>query len=107
MSNDKNKLSSDVIKKWPEVLNSIDVKVVPIQYIKAVEVYFEDGNTWVLDIDPRSVDEDSAANELEATLEDLMNEYEDAIDGVNFVLDIDKVKRDIQKRTRQFMKKRK
>jgi hypothetical protein len=102
----ENKLSSDVIKKWPEVLSSIDVKVVPIQYIKAVEVYFEDGNTWILDVDPRAVDE-SGAEELEATLEELMEEYQDAINGVNFVVDIDKVKRDIQKRTRQFMKKRK
>jgi hypothetical protein len=102
----ENKLSSDVIKKWPEVLSSIEIKVVPIQYIKAVEVHFEDGNTWILDIDPRAIDEDGA-NELEATLEDLMEEYEDTIEGVNFVVDIDRVKRDVQKRTRQFMKKRK
>ena len=103
----ENKLSSDVIKKWPEVLGAIDVKVVPIQYIKAIEVYFEDGNTWILDVDPRAVNGEQGAEALEATLEDLMEEYQDAINGVNFVVDIDKVKRDVQKRTRQFMKKRK
>lgn len=102
-----NKLSKDVIKKWPEVLGTIDVEVVPIQYIKAVEVHFDDGNTWVVDVDPRAIDDQRGADELEATLEDLMEEYHDAITGVNFIVNIDKVKRDVQKRTRQFMKKRK
>jgi vacuolar-type H+-ATPase subunit I/STV1 len=103
----ENKLANDVIKKWPEVLSSIDVKVVPIEYIKQVEVYFEGGDTWILDVDPRATADQHAAEDLEATLEELMDEYQDAINGVNFVVDIDKVKRDVQKRTRQFMKKRK
>ena len=107
MANKGNKFAKDIIKKWPEVLSSIDVEVVPVQYIKAVEVRFDDGNTWVVDVDPRAVGDQKSADELEATLEELMAEYEDAITGVNFIVNIDKVKRDVQKRTRQFMKKRK
>jgi hypothetical protein len=103
----KGKFAKDIIKKWPEVLESIDVEVVPVQYIKAVEVHFDDGNTWVVDVDPRATSDQRGADELEATLEELFEEYEDAIKGVNFIVNIDKVKRDVQKRTRQFMKKRK
>ena len=40
-------------------------------------------------------------------LEDLLAEYEDEVKGVNFVVDIEKVKKDITKRTHVFMKKRK
>lgn len=101
----ESKLSSDVIKKWPDVLSGIDVKVVPVQYIKAIEVYFSDGNRWVLDVDPHAATKKGA--DLDTMLRDVMEEHEDSINGVNFVVDIDRVKFDIQKRTRQFMKKRK
>lgn len=103
----QNKLAPDVIKKWPEVLNSIDVKVVPIEYVRTVEVAFTDGKVWVLDIDSNSMSSENGPEELEATLEDLLLEYEDEVQGINFVVDIEKVKRDVTKRTHVFMKKRK
>lgn len=103
----QNKLAPDVIKKWPEVLSSIDVKVVPIEYIRTVEVAFQDGNVWVLDIGNNKLVNEDGTTELESTLEDLLAEYEDEVKGVNFVVDIEKVKKDITKRTHVFMKKRK
>ena len=36
-----------------------------------------------------------------------MDEYEDVLQSVNFVVDIERVKKDITKRTKIFMKKRK
>jgi hypothetical protein len=38
----KNKLSKQVIEKWPEVLGNSHIKVVPTEYIKAVEVTISD-----------------------------------------------------------------
>lgn len=103
----KNKLTPDVIEKWPEVLDHIDVKVVPIEYIRAVEVSFNDGKLWVLDIDNDKIVGEEGAYELESSLEELLEEYEEEVQGINFVVDIEKVKRDVTKRTHIFMKKRK
>ena len=101
-----NKLSKDVIKKWPEVLGNIDIKVVPAEYIKAVEVTFTDGKIWVIENDPtQSIGDNALA--FEESMEDLMDEYEDVLQSVNFVVDIERVKKDITKRTKIFMKKRK
>lgn len=96
------------IDTWPGILDEIDIKVVPVEYINSVEVLFTDGNTWSIEIDKTdSQDADQAAVELEDSLESLFEEYEDVIEGVNFVLDVEKVKKDITARTKLFMKKKK
>ena len=99
----KKKISPEVTEQWPGILDEVDIQVVPIQYIKSVEVKFDDGKVWVMDVDHGQAD----ADELEYALEGLLEEYEDTIKGVNFVVDIPKVKEDITKRTRLFMKKKK
>ena len=52
-------------------------------------------------------DADESAQELEDSLEELLDEYADTIEGVNFVVDIAKVKKDVTRRTHIFLKKRK
>lgn len=103
MSNGK-KLSKDVIAHWPEIFKDIDVHAVPIQYIDTINVTFTDGNTWVIDLDDKK---GITEEEVEMSLEDLFDEYEDTIANVDFTLNTEKVKRDIQARTKRFLKKRK
>jgi len=93
---------------WPGILDEIEIKVVPVEYINSVEVQFTDGNTWAIEIDKSDTDDsEQAAAELEDSLESLFEEYEDVIAGVNFILDVEKVKEDITARTKTFMKKKK
>ena len=104
----KRNVSSEVVEQWPEVMDNIDIRVVPIQYMKAVEIHFTDGKTWVMDLDHDQIqDEEETAQELEDSLEELLDEYQDTIEGVNFVVDIAKVKDDVTRRTKIFLKKRK
>ena len=42
---------------------------------------------------------------LEDVLQELFDEYENSIENIDFRLDIERLKNDIQKRTRVFMKK--
>lgn len=103
MPKKKNNISPEVADQWPGVLDDVDIKVVPIEYIKSVEVKFDDGKVWVMDVDREEAD----AEDLDIALEEILETYEDVIEGVNFVVDIPKVKHDIIKRTRMFMKKKK
>jgi hypothetical protein len=105
----KSKVAPEVVEHWPEVMDNIDIRVVPIQYMKAVEISFVDGKTWVMDLDHELIQEqeEAAAADLEESLEELLDEYQDAIEGVNFVVDIAKVKQDVTRRTKIFLKKRK
>jgi hypothetical protein len=102
----KSKLPPEVVDHWPEVFNDIEIKAVPIEYLKAIFIHFIDGKVWEIDIDQEKAQRESARH-LEDAIEDLLEEYEDAIEGVDFRLDTEKVKQDISKRTKRFLKKRK
>jgi len=96
------KLPKEVVAHWPEVLKDIQIDVVPVEYIDTVIITFVDGRVWEIDTkkNPKGVD-------VSVALEDLMEEYQDAIVNVDFRLDTVRVKNDVQKRTKMFLKKRK
>ena len=98
------KLPQDVVDHWPEVFKDVDIKVVPVKYLHSVRVFFTDGKVW--DIDVAKTRQKKDAKDIEASLEELFNNYQDSIDNVDFRLDTARVKSDIQGRTRSFMKKR-
>lgn len=97
-------LSQDVIDSWPDIFNDIKIEVVPIEYLHSVKVHFKDGKIWEIDV-KKSLAKPEL--DIETALEDLFLQYEDVIQNVDFRLDTAKVKRDIKKRTKIFMKKRK
>lgn len=96
------KLPEEVIDQWPEVLKDINIEVVPVEYLTSVLVTFVDGRVW--DIDLTKTDDDIDVTDA---IEDLITEYEDAIVNIDFRLDTVRVKEDITKRTKMFLKKRK
>lgn len=96
------KFPPDVIRHWPEVFKYVDVQTIPIEYITSAHIYFRGGKEWIVEFEQTQANEKvkNIGNELEALLE----EYEDEIVNVDFRMDTVKVKRDIQKKTRQFIK---
>lgn len=93
---------------WPGVLDEIEIRYIPVEYVSSVEVSFTDGNTWSIEIEKDDEgDDEERAQELEESLESLIEEYEDVIEGVNFILDVEKVKEDITSKTKTFMKRKK
>lgn len=98
-------LPPDIVKHWPEVFKDLDVKVIPLEYLHSVRVFFEDGKIWEIDI-AKSKEKTSEDN-LEDTLQELFKQYDDVITNVDFRLDTERLKRDIEARTRLFLKKRK
>jgi hypothetical protein len=67
-------------------------------------VHFKDGKIWEIDI---KKSRQKPELDIETALEDLFIQYENLIQNVDFRLDTAKVKKDIKKRTKIFMKKRK
>jgi hypothetical protein len=98
-----NKLSKDVIAHWPEVFKDIDVKTVPIEYLQSITIYFRDGRKWVVNVDKKA----KANPELNYGIDNLLKEYENAIVNIDFRLNTAKVRKDIESRTKTFLKKRK
>jgi hypothetical protein len=95
------KLPKEVIDHWPEVFEDVEVEVVPIEYLHSIRVSFDDGITWDIDVKKDADDYD-----IESSVADLFETYQDSIIHIDFRLDTEKVKRDVSKRTHLFMKKR-
>lgn len=104
MPKKKKNQTVEVVDHWPEIFDDIDIKAVPIEYLRSIFVYFKGGKVWEIDIDRAKEKVD--VFDLDEQIEDLLTEYEDEIENLDFRLDTEKVKKDIQKRTQIFMKKR-
>lgn len=96
------KFPPEIIKHWPEVFKHIDVQTIPIEYVTSVHIYFFNGKEWVVELDTTQAND--KLNKVSEELESLLEEYGDEIENVDFRLDTTRVKRDIQKKTRQFIK---
>ena len=95
------KLPQELIDIWPEVFEDLEIDVVPVEYLHSIIVEFEDGVSWNIDLTEEAKEED-----LEGAITDLVDEYRQEIVNIDFRLDIERVKKDISKRTNLFLKKR-
>jgi hypothetical protein len=98
-------LPKDVIEHWPEIFGEIELNVVPIGYLHAVLVNFKDGKTWEIKITAQTKREGWPI--FERSLSELCKQYEENIDNVDFKLDTNRVKKDIEKETQKFLKRKK
>ena len=97
------KLPKEVISHWPEVFDDVEINAVPLEYLDSIRVQFNDGKIWDIDINTSK----NKVKDLEKSLDDLFEQYQDHIKTVDFRLNTDKVKRDITTRTKKFLKLRK
>ena len=95
----------DVIDHWPEIFSEIQLNVLPIKYLTAVMINFKDGKSWEVKISAEARKEGWVV--FEKQLQELVKNYEESIKDVDFKLDTIRVKKDIEKGTQQFFKKRK
>ena len=98
-------LPRDVIEHWPEVFADVELNVLPIRYLQTVLVNFKDGKTWEIKVTTKARREGWPA--FQQSLSDLCKTYEGNIDNVDFKLDTERVRKDIEKSTQKFLKKKK
>jgi hypothetical protein len=94
------KQHNNVDEYWEEILDSVEMDFLPLEYVSFVIVKFEDGRVWEIDLAKQSKE----SEDLEDTLERFFEEFEDTIENVDFRLNIEKLKKDITRRTKRFLK---
>lgn len=100
----KGKLHPDLVKHWPEIFKDISVNAIPVEYLNAVYVTFNDGKVWVIELG-KDANKEATPEDIEYGLEELLDQYEDVIANVDFRINTKKVKYDMQRRTKHFLKK--
>jgi len=97
-------LPKDVIEHWPEIFGEVKLNVMPLRYLHTVLVNFKDGKTWEIKITAQTKKEGWPA--FERNLTELVKNYEETIENVDFKLDTPKVKKDIEASTHKFLKRK-
>lgn len=85
---------------WEEIFNSVTMDYLPLEYIKCIIVKFEDGKIWEIDIKQSKKE----SVDIEKTLDDFFQEFEEKITDVDFRLNTEALKKDIGRRTKRFLK---
>ena len=101
----KKRLPKEVVAHWPEIFSDLHVESIPVEYLMSIKVTFKDGKNWEIRL--KNNRQKMTNKELEKQITELFKTYGDAIKNVDFRLDTNKVKADITKRTKTFLKKRK
>ena len=101
----KKRLPKEVVAHWPEIFSDLHVESIPVEYLLSIKVTFKDGKNWEIRL--KNNRQKMSIKELEKQITELLKTYGDAIKNVDFRLDTNKVKADITKRTKTFLKKRK
>lgn len=87
---------------WQEIFETIDMDYLPIQYMNKCIVSFSSGTVWEIDIkDSRTK---QPVEDIEETLGELFEEYEDEIQSLDFRMDMETIKKDLSKRVSRFIK---
>lgn len=97
------KLPIETSTDWDEILEQVEIKAVPLAYVKSIVVTFLDGDTWELDV----IKDDLEVEDTEELLDSIVEEYDEEIDTIEFRLNMEKVKEDIQESTEKFLAKKK
>ena len=101
----KKRLPKEVVAHWPEIFSDLHVESIPVEYLLSIKVTFKDGKNWEIRL--KNNREKMTNKELDKQITELFKTFGDAIKNVDFRLDTNKVKADITKRTKTFLKKRK
>lgn len=105
MTNYGKTLPKEVIESWPEVFGEVKLKVLPLKYLNAVIITFRDGKIWEIKVTTKT--KNDGWDSFEKSLSELLKTYDRRIDNIDFKLDTDRVKKDIERSTQYFLKKRK
>lgn len=104
MINKGRNLPKEVIDYWPEVFEEVRLNVLPLRYLRSVMINFKDGKSWEIKITAQV--KKNGWETFEQTLGELVETYETSIEDIDFQLDIEKVKKDIKKKTQKFLNKK-
>ena len=97
-------LPKEVIECWPEVFGEVKLNVLPLRYLHAVIITFKDGKIWEVKI--TKDDHTKGWTAFEGTISELYKTYENSIDNVDFRLNTEQIKKDIESKTQRFLKKK-
>jgi len=100
----KRPLNKHIVDQWPEIFGDVELTAIPVPYLHSVMITFNDGRQWNVIIKPE--ERDASDGDIPKSLSELFETYQEQIQNVDFRLDVEKIKSDIMRSTRRFLKRK-
>ena len=95
------KSPSYLIEEWPEVFEDLYISTMPVEYLHSIRLEFKNGRIWEI-----SVKDQVSVHSVQVITQRLINsiyEYSKEITKVEFKIDVDRLKTDIQLSTKNIL----
>lgn len=99
------RLPKEVIEAWPEVFGEVKLHILPLRYLHAVVITFKDGKIWEVKVTAET--QRKGWESFESSLAELYKTYERRIDNIDFKLDTNRIRKDVERGTEKFLRKKK
>jgi hypothetical protein len=86
---------ADLVKQWPEVFEDLYINTMPVAYLEMLRLEFHNGRIWEIDLQEYAGDLDPNK------ILEILNEYEAEISKIDFRININKLKVDIEEQTKK------
>ena len=87
-----------LVKIWPEVFEGLYMNTKPVAYLDTIRLEFQNGRIWEIDIKEQLTE--SHSEHVADKLLETFSEYQEEISKIDFKIDIEKLKQDIKKETK-------
>ena len=96
-------MSPDFIKQWEHIIDDVDKQKIPIEFIKKLIIKMNGKRQQTINI-KRFLDQGLAAEQIEKAVSRKLEEYDDDIVSVEFVLNIESIAEAVQPETDKLLR---
>lgn len=97
-------MSPDFIKQWEHIIDDVDKQKIPVEFIKKLVIKLQGKRQQTINI-KKFLDQGLAPEQIEEAVSRKLQEYDDMIQSVEFVLNIESIAETVQPETNRLLKK--
>jgi acid phosphatase class B len=97
-------MSPDFIKQWEHIIDDVDKQKIPVEFIKKLVIKMHGKRQQTINI-KKFLDQGLAPEQIEEAVSRKLQEYDDMIQGVEFVLNIESIAETVQPETDKLLSK--
>ena len=97
-------MSPDFLSQWEHIIDDVDKQKIPIEFIKKLVIKLKGKRQQTINI-KKFLDQGLAPEQIEEAVSRKLTEYDDLIQSVEFVLNIESIAETVQPETNKLLKK--
>ena len=90
-----------MVKEWPEVFEDLYMNTMPVAYLILLRLEFINGRIWEIDVQEQLAN--AEADEIANKLLNIFQEYRNDIKKIDFQIDVERLKNDIQESSKNLL----